>query len=514
MLFIYFQDGCPASQGSASTESYCDISDSPSSLGELSVSLKKRVAKRPVLPVWQQECLKSYGDSPASKEKFKEYTNSYGDSPASKEKFKEYTNSYGDSPASKEKFKEYTNSENVATLDHIPIGTSRIDRLCESNAHLQSSLRSIDNEEDSYRWRQASASNLRERGRYDEQCDFDYESRKAKYEIGESDYIFDEEVRNPVFSTSEYRLVSTLSTLPAGRRPAEDGSNKDTRFYLEKQAVKDVDTLETVSTRNSRKELWSSETYRKKNRSFDFPKSKPRSQGAGGGLLNAVAYFENLEKAAQPGRKRFGQSSLKSFKTQDASTQDFEAKPSLSFSPFQLDISSKSDKYLLELERKTEAQYNDIKEKLGESSLCSLDQTTLDLPDEVMRIPSPTKLEKLSNTDSRHSTMGVHGRNVREGELQRDSTLVANRVTNIGKSGGSDGLNFGENTKRTTHRIVVTKKEFDKDFGFSISERVEGQGIYIKSIQASTGGSGKLKKYDRLLQVRYICMSIINRSST
>ena len=426
--------------------------------------------------MWQQECLKNYDDFPASKEKFK----------------------------------EFTNSENMTTLDHIPIGTSRVDRLCESDVHLRSSLRSIDNDED---WRQASASNLKERDRYDDHCDFDLESRKANYEIGPSDYFFDEDVRIPSFNTSDYRLASTLSTLPVGRKPSKDGCNKDTRFYLEKQAVKDAETLGTVSTRNSRKELWNSDTYRKTNRSFDFPKSKSRSQGAGGGLLSAVAYFENLEKAAQPGRKRFGQSSLKSFKTQDGSIQDFEVKPSLSFSPFQLDISSKSDKYLLELERKTEAQYKDMKEKLGESSLESISQTAMD--NDVMRMPSPNKLEKLSSFDSGLSMTGTHGRNVRDGDLQRDSTLLAIRAKTVGKAGGSDGLNFGENAKRTTtHRIVVTKKEHDEDFGFSISERVEGQGIYIKSIQASNGGSGKLKKYDRLLQVRCICKSILNRSST
>ena len=482
-LHINIQDQCPPSQGSASTESYCDISDSLSSLSELNVSSKKRVTKRPSLPAWQQECLKNYDGFSASDNKCE----------------------------------EFTKSERVTGFNGVPMSNPQIDRRCASEIQLPNSLRSfdaIDNAVDPFRWRRALASDLKERPRFEDQSSVDYEPRKVN-DVGSPGRFFSEESRfsPPVFNTSEFRLTSALGSLPVGKKLADEEYDRDAYSFMEKDSVKDVDTLVKLPARNSGKELGSLDLNRKMNRSFDLPKAKVRTQGAGGGLLNAVAYFENLEKAAQPGRSRFGQISRKNFKTRGGNVHDsFESKSALSFSPFQLDISSKSDLYLRELERRTEAQYNDIKEKLRKSSFESIEVKKLDFSDDVARVRTPHTVEELPDSESHHSeAIRAHGKNAGKEESYSESPvdekLHAHSKPNESKArvkpSGQDCVNGIESARTTTHRIVITKKEYDEDFGFSISERVDGRGIYIKSIQASVGGSGKLKKYDRLLQVRF-----------
>ena len=494
-MFVYFQEGCPTSRESASTESYCDISDSPSSVGDLNISSKKRVTKRPVLPAWQQECLRNYEDLPRNKEKFD----------------------------------EFTKSETMYRYDHVKTDITQVDKRCASDVDLRDSFQSpaIDSIDGSSDWKRQLGSSADERVSYDRQFRFDSESHKAGCEVVSPDHCFDDEVRfsPPMFSTSEYRLTSPLTTLSLGSKiSSKDGCKIGVRPYFEKELAPDMVTLEKGSTRNSWKESWKSDASRKKNHSFDFSKSKLRGQSTGGGLLNAVAYFENLEKAAQPERKRFGKSSsLKSFKIRDGSiSESFETKPTLSLSPFQLDVSSRGDKYLRELERKTEAQYYDIKEKLDQSSLESFDMARLDFENDDTTVPSLNKLEKVPSTESGYSTIGLRSKKSGNEGSQRDKTFVSNRMKFTGEKSENDGLSFSKSTTTpssttttstaatttatttTRHRIVVTKREYDEDFGFSISERIDGQGIYIKSIQTSVGGSGKLKKYDRLLQVRFL----------
>jgi len=473
------KDRCPPSQGSASTESYCDISDSLSSVSELNVSSKKRVAKRPNLPAWQQECLKNYDGFSASDNKCE----------------------------------EFTKSERVTRFNDLPISSPQIDRRCASEIQLQNSLRSIDavdNVVDPFRWRRALASDLKQHPRFEDQTSFDYEPRRVN-EAGSPDGFINEDVRfsPPIFNTSEFRLTSALASLPVCKKLADEEYDRDANSCMEKESVKDIETLEKLRTRNSRKELGSSDKSRKMNRSLDLPKAKVRAQGSGGGLLNAVAYFENLEKAAQPERSQFGQISRKNFKTRGGNVHDsFESKSALSFSPFQLDISSKSDIYLRELERRTEAQYNDIKEKLRKSSLESIEMKKLDFSDEIARVRTPQTVEELPDSESGHCEgIRTHGNNVGREERYSDSPvdekLKAHSKPDKSKADRKPG-GKGSVKRTTTHRIVITKKEYDEDFGFSISERIDGRGIYIKSIQASIGGSGKLKKYDRLLQVNGI----------
>ena len=411
---------------------------------------------------------------------------------------------------SQEKYDEFTRSEIVSKLDDAPSTYSKIDSRCASDAQLHSLFRPVDvmdTSEEAFNWDQALSTGRKDRILYDDQCQFDSDNelRGASFAIGSSDRCFEEDVcvSPPIFSASEYRLTPTLPALSASgvlHKSTRDEFKKDSRFHFEKEAVKDVEGKERI--RYPGKEPMSLELTRKKNRSFDFPKSKLRGQNAGGGLLQAVAYFENLDKGT-PSEKSFGQSSLKSVKVRDDNdSKKYDTQPFLSVSPFQLAMSSKSDKYLRELERKAQAQYKDIKDKLGESSLESIDTTKLDSADDVTAVVSAPKHDKLSVTDSGYSTSGIRGNKTGKDELKSENALIASRAKFVAKPGGDDGLNCGDNTRATTHRIVVTKNEFDQDFGFSISERIDGQGIYVKSIQASTGRSGKLKKYDRILQVR------------
>lgn len=426
------------------------------------------MAKRPLLPAWQRECLKNY----------------------------------------EEKQHEFTKSENLSRLVDTPITYSQINTRSTSDIRLQNIFRPIDGVEDigeSFKWDDALSSPHTERVIYDDQSNFDsdVELRANRFETITADRYCEDDasVLSQAFSAPDYRLASTLPPLSVSRTIGQSDTKNDSTLCFEKDIVTDVD--EKPVKRPSTKDSWSVDSARKKNRSFDFPKSKIRGHSSGGGLLQAVAYFENLDKGAAVERP-FGRSSLKSFKSRDSgASKTYESQPPLRVSPFQLDISNKSDKCLRELERKAEAQYKDIKEKLGESSLDSIEMAKLGPVDNLPMTASRTsKFEKLAARDSGYSTTGLRNECTTNDAGKSENPLLTSRAKFGAKIGGLDGLNCGENARTTTHRIVVTKNEYDEDFGFSISERVDGRGIYVKTIQASTGRSGKLKKYDRLLQVR------------
>ena len=206
---------------------------------------------------------------------------------------------------------------------------------------------------------------------------------------------------------------------------------------------------------------------------------------------------------------------------------------SLSLSPFQIDLPSKSERYLRDLERKTEAQYKDIVERLEKASP-GMAKTADGETTKSNNTLFPVKLLKIvTANDSGYSTTETKCRNPsvtkrnsdigsslgvtkRNGDIG-SSMDVAKRNGDIGFSlgvttGNDDILDLPDNDMAsdaslpvTLHRIVVTKQDSDEDFGFSVSERIgSGSGIYVKSIQPSedrSGKSGKLKKYDRILQV-------------
>ena len=224
-------------------------------------------------------------------------------------------------------------------------------------------------------------------------------------------------------------------------------------------------------------------TLGKGRRNIDAPKPRYRAQSASGGLSRAVAFFENLE-SGKPPVKHSGRNSLKSFKSREKIERN-EISPkeltSLTISPFQLDMTNKSEQCLRDLERKTEAQYNDMMEKLGKSSSGSFEATKHETAGDYPTVFKPIRINKTSHADS--------GDPRASGREKFDRRQV------------NDDLNSDDSLQVTTHRIVLTKRESDADFGFSVSERVDGRGIYVKSIQTSVGKSGKLKKYDRILQV-------------
>ena len=298
---------------------------------------------------------------------------------------------------------------------------------------------------------------------------------------------------------------------------------------------------------------------------------------------------------------------------------------SLSLSPFQIDLPSKSERYLRDLERKTEAQYKDIVERLEKASpgmaktadgettksnntlfpvkllkIVTANDSGYSTTETKCRNPSVTKrnsdigsslgvtkrngdigssMDIAKRNGDTGSSMGVTKRNgdtgssmdvtkhngdtgssmdisKRNGDIGRSmgvtkrngdtesSMDIAKRNGDIGSSmdvakrNGDIGFSLGVTTGNddildlpdndmasdaslpvTLHRIVVTKQDSDEDFGFSVSERIgSGSGIYVKSIQPSedrSGKSGKLKKYDRILQVSVFlyCMWFHNNNN-
>ena len=229
-------------------------------------------------------------------------------------------------------------------------------------------------------------------------------------------------------------------------------------------------------------------TLGKGRRNIDAPKPRYRAQSASGGLSRAVAFFENLE-SGKPPVKHSGRNSLKSFKSREKierNESSSKVSTSLTISPFQLDMTNKSEQCLRDLERKTEAQYNDMIGKLGKSSLGSIEATKHEATGDYPSVFKPIRVNKPSHADSGYSTADPRS----SGREKFDRRRVDN-----------DDLNSDDSPQVTTHRIVLTKRESDSDFGFSVSERVDGRGIFVKSIQTSAGKSGKLKKYDRILQV-------------
>ena len=467
-MIFSFQERCPASQGSASTESYCDISDSPSSVSELNLSTKKRVSKKPMLPAWQRECLKNYDQKQC----------------------------------------DFTKSENhlskscdtAMTCGHA--GT-RYAASAQHREAFRSSDRMESNEE-SFNWEDALSSCRKDRIVYEDRCDFDFDAelRRNRFEIGLSDDCSEDDVNasSPPFSGSDCKSSPSASPLPSkplNRAVAQSSTeefDKDLGPCFEKESANAKD--ENISKFSSQKSS-KLDSAHKNNRSFDFPKSKLRGHGSSGGLLQAVAFFEKLDKENSLENK-IKKSSLRSFKVGESSAnKSYDSQPPLTVSPFQLDISARSDKCLRDLERRAESQFVDMKEKLGDSSLESIDM--------VKVVPrAPLKLDELSISDSGYSTTArIRTKKEGKGRETAEKALAASKAKSGTKATGDDGLDFVSNSRTTTHRIVVTKNEHDKDFGFSISERVNGRGIYVKSIQASTGRSGKLKKYDRLLQVRF-----------
>ena len=55
----------------------------------------------------------------------------------------------------------------------------------------------------------------------------------------------------------------------------------------------------------------------------------------------------------------------------------------------------------------------------------------------------------------------------------------------------------------TLQKVVLTRQNSQEDFGFSITEKIDGSGIYVRSIQSQSPAAkpGTLRKYDRILQV-------------
>ncbi|XP_065067097.1 glutamate receptor-interacting protein 2-like isoform X2 [Rhopilema esculentum] len=472
---IVEKERCPTSQGSASTESYCDISDNvdtQSSASDRPSSTKKRVAKRPMLPAWQRECLKNYDDCASSEDRYQEFTKS-------------------------ENFSRAFDSD-------MPRPLFETDGRSACDVRLKNAFQPIDDNDSGmqFSWNRALSSSRKEVVVYDSsEADCDVSPNVAGYpgaDLFQKDtdnlhrildnpkrslpFYEDNEIseKNTRYLSPEFQNDFRVDEIVDGGRSQcyEDSQTAET--YLSKRKLKSSIGKENMG-------LPKSSTTRMANLDYNKSKSRLPNQGSVRGLSQAVAFFENLEKIKLPERKSNRSSSLKSFKNRDAKFSDSEkSHTSLTKSPFQLGM-TKSERYLREFERKTEAEYKEIKEKLGESSVESI-------ADKAPNLGPSFKLDKFSRFDSGYSTADAKI----ESPSAPSHSKLGKKLEHGIESNNDDKL------RTSTHRIVLTKNEFDKDFGFSISERIDGKGIYVNSIQSNTGKSGKLKKYDRIMQVNGI----------
>lgn len=481
-------------QDSASTESYCDISDAadtPSSLSGSQSSVRKRVTKRPTLPAWQRECLRKYDTSPKDGDKDLSSSGNFG------------------------KATEHGSPGGKIFGESMSLGL-QADRA-NNDVRLRNSFRPITEtttNEPAFNWNHALASDRKELVMYndEESIDSGNDPRESIAVARLYDEERDRELSRLLNESRELSRADTESDISLQLRAEgrslsfySENSNftesigESTRMEYERSFKADAEPdsrSDFEKRRFDRKfESLTLGKGRSASRIIDAPKPRYRAQSASGGLSRAVAFFENLENG-KPSVKYSGRSSLKSFKSREKIERNERSSKelsSLTISPFQLDMSNKSERCLRDLERKTEAQYNEMMEKLGKTSFGSIETAKHESADDYSSVFKPIRVDKPSHADSGYSTTDPRSptacpRSPGRGKFDR-------RIVD------DDDLCSDDSPQVTTHRIVLTKRETDADFGFSVSERVDGRGIYVKSIQTSAGKSGKLKKYDRILQV-------------
>eukprot|EP00794_Sanderia_malayensis_P006326 gene6326-7051_t len=398
MSYIQTQEKCQSSNHSGSTESYCDISDVADTQSTISDHIQTRpkkkvgsVARRPLLPTWQRECMKNYD------------VDSRADEFSKSDNFSHYMRNNSLS-------KSRTYSDTIATK---PTTSRRPQNI--RDGRLNNSSRTI-KEDDTFSWKEALSSHPKDYVVHNDGGKNFVNSRLNRIEV-------DHVSRTRDVTTSNYSCV--------------DERTRGTRF---------------------------------------------QSNGVSDGRRGER--YKGMSKSNQGSRwvsnKRGGN---QCDNTADSVTTARSSSSSLALSPFQFELPSKSERYLRDLERKTEAQYNDIMEKLDKSSSDGLDDVNDVDRSAGNSFATPIRFRKIVASATRVENTSAAAEAVLTNDQRGEQ--VVNLIAGQVKDNDAENDEDEDLLPTTVHRILITKDASDEDFGFSVSEKIDGSGIFVNSIQAS-----------------------------